>query len=66
MKFSTKLRRYIEDNNLVKSHFAALISVSPAMVNKYIYQGSMPCFKIAKRISEATNNSITMSDMECE
>lgn len=65
MKFSTKLRRYIEDNHVVKSRFAILIGVSPAMINKYLYYGSMPCYKIAKQINIATDNIITMEDMEC-
>lgn len=64
MKFSTKLQKYIEDNNIVKSRFAAQIGVTPPMIDKYL-SSSMPKYKIAKQINITTSNFVTMKDMEC-
>lgn len=62
MYFSTKLRKYIEDNSIKKSHLAALIGVSPAMMHKYLYSGSLPHYQLAKHITTIIS-SITMEDM---
>lgn len=63
MSFASKLRKYIEDSNIRDSSFAKIIGVSPVMVNKYIYRGSMPKYWTAVKIKEATDGVITLEDM---
>lgn len=66
MRFATKLRKYIEDNNIKKSHFAKKIGVSPSMMNKYLYSGSLPLYTIALRISDVTLGYITKEEIANE
>lgn len=66
MEFQTKLREYMEKKELRAGRFAALIGVSSAMMHKYLYCGSMPSFKNAKKIYIVTSGFISMEDMGYE
>ncbi len=63
MKFSTKLRNFLDKNNMTNCYFASLVGISGSMMNKYLFHNSLPSYKIAKRINIATVNIITMKNM---
>ncbi len=63
MSFSSKLRKYIEINCIVDSHLAKKFGITPAMMNKYLYSGSLPKYWRAKKIEEVTGGYISMQDM---
>lgn len=66
MKFATKLRKYLEEKNIKNSHFAKSIGVSPAMIHKYLYSGSLPLYYVADRIDAATNGYISKEEISEE
>ena len=58
-----KLKKYLSQCSIKKSHFADLIGVSPAFIT-YILQGKKrPSPEVAKKIEEVTHGTVSRIEL---
>lgn len=63
INFNIKLQQYLKEQDLKKSHLARKMGISPAMVHKYLYSGSLPDYVAANRLCKLSDGYFTIAEI---
>jgi len=58
------IKEYITENNLTLVEFARLIGITKVTLWNYMNNKRKPCFKVMKKIMQATKNKINHNDFK--